>query len=57
MSIGLEDPAEAERIFAALAEKGQVGMPLQETFWALRFGMLVDQFGIPWMINCEKPAE
>jgi len=33
-----------------------VSMPLQATFWALRFGMLVDQFGIPWMINCEKPV-
>jgi PhnB protein len=31
-------------------------MPLQETFWALRFGVLVDQFEIPWLINCEKPA-
>lgn len=29
-------------------------MPLSETFWAVRFGMLVDQFGISWMINCEK---
>ena len=53
MAIGLEDPAEAERVYAALAEKGTVSMPLQATFWALRFGMLVDQFGIPWMINCE----
>jgi len=33
-----------------------VNMPIQETFWATRFGMLVDQFGIPWMINCEKAA-
>jgi PhnB protein len=33
-----------------------VQMPVQETFWALRFGMLVDQFGTPWMINCGKPA-
>jgi PhnB protein len=31
-------------------------MPVQETFWALRFGVLVDQFGIPWIINCEKPT-
>lgn len=46
--------AEAERIFAALAEKGKVRMPIQQTFWAARFGMLVDQFGIPWMINCEQ---
>jgi PhnB protein len=44
--------AEAERIFQALAENGMVSMPLQETFWAQRFGMLVDRFGTPWMINC-----
>lgn len=55
VSIGIEDPAEAERIFAALAENGKVQMPIAETFWALRFGMVIDQFGIPWMINCEKP--
>ncbi len=46
---------EAERIFRALSEKGTVYMPIQETFWALRFGILTDQFGTPWMINCEKP--
>ncbi|WPC04894.1 VOC family protein [Pseudomonas benzenivorans] len=44
--------AEAERIFAALGEGGSVQMPLQQTFWAERFGMLVDRFGVPWMINC-----
>jgi PhnB protein len=54
MSIGVDDPDEAERIFKALAEKGNVKMPIQETFWARRFGMLVDRFGTPWMINCEK---
>jgi PhnB protein len=54
VTIGLNDPAEAERIFHALADKGTVRMPIQETFWAVRFGMLVDRFGIPWMINCEK---
>jgi PhnB protein len=54
MSLNLNDPAEAERIFSALVEKGTVVMPLQKTFWAERFGMLSDQFGIPWMINCEK---
>jgi PhnB protein len=37
-------------------KKGAVRMPLQQTFWAARFGMLADQFGIPWMINCEKAA-
>jgi PhnB protein len=56
LSISLKDPAEAERIFNALAKDGQINMPIQETFWALRFGMLVDRFGIPWMVNCEKPA-
>lgn len=49
-------PAEAERIFNALAENGTVKMPFGQTFWAFRFGMLVDRFGIPWMINCEKAA-
>jgi PhnB protein len=52
----LKDAGKAERVFSALAKNGKVQMPLQETFWAVRFGMLVDQFGIPWMINCEKPA-
>jgi PhnB protein len=56
VTIGIDEPAEAERVFAALAENGSVRMPIQKTFWAARFGMLVDQFGIPWMINCEQPA-
>jgi PhnB protein len=47
---------EAERIFQALSDNAKVEMPLQETFWAVRFGMLRDRFGIPWMINCEKAA-
>jgi PhnB protein len=45
---------EAERIFAALSDGGDVQMPLSQTFWALRFGMCVDRFGIPWMVNLEK---
>ena len=53
VSLQVEDPAEAERIFAALSEGGKVGMPIQQTFWAVRFGMTVDRYGIPWMINCE----
>jgi PhnB protein len=56
VNIGVTDPAEADRIFGALAENGTVTMAIQETFWATRFGMLVDQFGIPWMVNCEKAA-
>jgi PhnB protein len=55
MSIGLKDLREAERIFHGLAEGGTIQMPLQATFWAALFGMLVDRFGIPWMINCEAP--
>lgn len=53
MSLTIKDQAEAERIFNALAEKGAIHMPFQQTFWAVRFGMVVDRFGIPWMINCE----
>ncbi len=53
VSLQIKDPAEAERVFHALAEGGEVQMPIQETFWAARFGMLVDRFGIPWMVNCE----
>ncbi len=56
VSLGIDDPAEAERIFHALAEKGTVRMPIQQTFWAARFGMLVDRFGTPWMINCDQAA-
>ena len=53
VSLQIKDTGDAERIFHALAENGVVQMPIQQTFWATRFGMLVDQFGIPWMINCE----
>jgi PhnB protein len=49
-------PADAERIFNALAENGKVSMPFQTTFWSPGFGMLVDRFGIPWMVNCEPAA-
>jgi PhnB protein len=53
VSIGIKDPAEAERIFSVLSENGTIQMPLQQTFWARSFGMCVDRFGIPWMVNCE----
>jgi PhnB protein len=56
VTLQLSDPAKAEEIFQALAEKGTVQMPIQQTFWADRFGMLVDRFGIPWMINCSTAA-
>ena len=57
VSVQIKEPAEAERIFNALAENGAVRMPIQQTFWSVRFGMLVDKFGIPWMVNCEQAAE
>lgn len=53
----VDDAADAERIFAALSESGTVQMPIQETFWASRFGVLVDRFGIPWEINCGRPTQ
>ena len=57
VSIAIDSPVEAERLFQALSENGTVRMPLQQTFWAARFGMLVDRFGTPWMINCGQPKE
>jgi PhnB protein len=53
--ISADTPEEAERVFKALSEGGDVGMPIAETFWAQRFGMVTDRFGTPWMVNCEKP--
>ncbi|HKA33871.1 MAG TPA: glyoxalase/bleomycin resistance/extradiol dioxygenase family protein [Candidatus Binatia bacterium] len=53
VTLDVDKPADAERMFKALSEKGNVTMPIQKTFWAERFGMLVDRFGTPWMINCE----
>lgn len=55
VSLNIDEPAEAERVYNALSEGGTVHMPLQETFWAQRFAMLADRFGTAWMINCEKP--
>lgn len=55
VSIVLDDIVEGERIFTALAEGGKVTMPWAETFWAKRFGMLVDRFGTPWLVNCGTP--
>ena len=53
VSLQIDEPADAERKFHALAEGGVVTMPIGQTFWATRCGMCVDQFGIPWMINCQ----
>lgn len=53
LSLQMKDPSEAERVFKALAENGRIVTPLEKTFWAARFGMVVDRFGIPWLINCD----
>ncbi len=54
VSIHVDEEAEAERIFRELGEGGQINTPMSETFWARRFGMLVDRFGTPWIVNCPK---
>ena len=55
LSLGVESDAEAERIFSALSDGGEIFMPIQETFFATRFGQLRDRFGLNWMILHERP--
>jgi PhnB protein len=54
VNVNVPTPAEAERVYQALSEGGKITMALAETFWALKFAMFVDRFGIPWMVNCER---
>lgn len=54
LSISLDSLEEQESIFSKLSDGGAVTMPLQDTFWGARFGMLTDKFGINWMLNCDK---
>jgi PhnB protein len=56
VSLSVDTPGEAEQIFAELSEKGLVRMPMAQTFFARRFGMVVDRFGIPWMVICQSVA-
>jgi PhnB protein len=53
ISISIDEPAEAERIFNLMVDGGQITMPLAETFWSKKFGMLVDRYGVSWMVNCQ----
>lgn len=55
LSIAVKDDAEGKRLFEALAEGGQVQAPLAETFFATSFGMVVDKFGVSWMVVAAKP--
>ena len=56
VSLHVTEIPEAERLFNALSQNGKVRMPFQKTFWSPGFGMCVDRFGIPWMVNCEQAA-
>jgi PhnB protein len=57
LSLQMKSVEDAERIFRELATEGRVVMALEKTFWADRFGMVVDRFGIPWLINCEEASQ
>jgi PhnB protein len=54
VSVSVDTTTEAERIYNGLLDGASIRMEIQETFWATRFAMLIDRFGTPWMINCEK---
>lgn len=54
VALQAKDAAEAERVFQALSDGAQIQMPLQQTFFSPRFGMLIDRFSIPWMVNCDQ---
>ena len=56
LALQVPDVATAGRLFAALAEGGQVKMPLGPTFWSPGFGMVTDRFGVEWMVNAAGPA-
>lgn len=56
LTLEMDEPADAERVFEVLSEHGTVQMPIQATDWARRFGVLTDQFGTPWMVSCSAPA-
>jgi PhnB protein len=57
LSIHVNSAQEADRVFQELGKGGRVVLALEKTFWAERFGMVVDRFGVPWMINAEAANE
>ena len=57
VAVHFDDVSEGERVFTALAQNGNVQMPFQSTFWAKGFGMLIDQFDIPWSVNAGHASE
>jgi len=54
IAVDFDTVDEAQRVFAALSEGGQVSMPLQPAFWAKAWGMCTDRFGTPWIVNGEQ---
>jgi PhnB protein len=56
LSLIVDSDAEAERVYSVLSDQGQTFMPLQETFFATRFGQVRDRFGVNWMVLRERPA-
>ena len=57
VSLSVDSTAEAERIYKGLSDNANIVMPLDKTFWAEKFAMLIDRFGTPWMINCEGKSK
>ena len=57
LSVTANDVASGEKYFNALSQGGQITMPFQKTFWTEGFGMLVDKFGVPWMVNVQHEGE
>jgi PhnB protein len=55
VSVSLSDPVQGKRVFETLSAGGTVTHPFQGTFWARGFGMCIDRYAIPWIVNCEKP--
>ena len=55
LAVGLHDVERARQIFGNLAREGSVVMPLEKTYWAEAFGMVMDKFGVKWAVNCEAP--
>ena len=55
--LGVDEPDQAERVFSALAEGGSVKLPIQQTFWSARYGIVVDRFGVQWEINCAQEPQ
>ena len=56
LALSVASESEADRVFAALADGGQVQMPLGKTFWSPRFGMVTDRFGVTWMVSVPGPG-